>query len=67
MGSRRERDWLLLQFIGAFNAYWDAVDEQNRVCSAQDAFAHDAGRIARNPRIINSHLDSRGFAEPQLS
>ena len=44
----------LFPFLVAFDANRDAVDEQNSVCSAQDAFVHDSARIARNPKTLNS-------------
>jgi hypothetical protein len=43
----------LFPFLVALDADWDTVDEQNGVCSAQDAFVHDPARIARNPQMIN--------------
>ena len=51
---RRKKIWFLFLFLDTFDAYRDAVDEQNGVCSAQDAFVHDPARIARNPKTLNS-------------
>jgi hypothetical protein len=45
---------ILFLFLDTFDAYGDAVDEQNSVCSAQDALVHDPARIARNPEMLNS-------------
>ena len=50
----------LFPFLVALDADRDTVDEQNGVCSAQDAFVHGPARITRNPPADQFRLDSIG-------
>ena len=51
---KRILECFLFPFLIAFDADRETVDEQNGVCSAQDAFVHGPARIARNSQVINS-------------